>query len=134
MGVTIRLTRKQIEPLTAVNPMLFQRTHPETGTFVLYSLLETPEANGSTGDETCYSCQLNLSWPVCGRDDEIPAMGSERAAKLKKLGQPLVEPYRTAFMLIPDDANVTTTRLPLSVSHRIVRGSVSRWGIPIVMP
>ncbi|KAL6405276.1 putative fad-binding domain containing protein [Ilyonectria robusta] len=111
MGVTIRLTPEQIAPLRAVDPMLFQGTHPETNTFLWYSLLDTPEVNGSTGKNEYYDCQLNISWPYNGPEDELPATNKERVVKMKELAQPYKAEFRQAFMYIPDDAEVTEIKL-----------------------
>lgn len=111
MGVTIKLTPEQIAPLRAVDPMLFQGTHPETGSFLWYSLLDTPEVNGSSGDGAYYACQLNISWPVHTPEDEIPATNKERVAKMKQLAKPFHGELGTAFSYIPDDMEITEIKL-----------------------
>lgn len=112
MGVTVKLSPEQIAPLRAVDPMLFQGTYPDTGSFVWYSLLDTPEVNGSGGTASpYYACQLNLSWLVHGPDDEVPPESIDRVAMLKRLAGPFAEPFRSAFLNIDDGEQVTEIKL-----------------------
>ncbi|KAJ9131007.1 FAD/NAD(P)-binding domain-containing protein [Pleurostoma richardsiae] len=107
LGVTIKLTPEEIKPLSSLDPMLFQGTHPETGTFMWYSLLDTPETNGTK----YYRCQLNVSWPVQSPEDEVPDSNSARLDRLRKLSEPFDERFRAAFNKIPDNTEAVEIKL-----------------------
>ncbi|TVY67432.1 putative FAD-dependent monooxygenase [Lachnellula suecica] len=51
LGGTIKLSPEAIKPLRSLDPLLFQGCHPDTSTNLWYSVLDTPEANGSKGEE-----------------------------------------------------------------------------------
>lgn len=57
LGTTVKLSPAQIQPLRALDPLLFQGCHPETGTFLWFSTLDTPEVNGSQAEDEYYSAQ-----------------------------------------------------------------------------
>ncbi|EFW98945.1 FAD-binding domain containing protein [Grosmannia clavigera kw1407] len=108
MGVTVRLTTDQVRPLRAIDPLLFQGCHPDTGAYLWYSILSTPEVNGSAGSETgeFYEGQLNLSWMARGPDDEVPPTQPARLNKMRELAQPFEPRLRAAVENIPKDAEV----------------------------
>lgn len=108
MGVTIRLDPFQAQNLRDIDPLLFQGAHPETGTYMWYSTLSTPETNGSkgTGYNEYYEGQLMMSWLYHGPGDDIPATDRERVQRLKFLAQPFDFRLRNAVWDIPDDTKV----------------------------
>ena len=113
MGVTVRLTEDQVRPLRAIDPLLFQGSHPDTGVYMWYSTLSTPEVNGShgTGAGVYYEAQINLSWMLTGPEDEVPPTQAARLAKLKTLAQPFEARLRQAIDDIPDDTEVLEIQL-----------------------
>lgn len=111
MGVTSRMTPEQVKPLRAIDPLLFQGSHPETNTFLWYSTLSTPEVNGSTGPDEYYEGQINMSWPVGSESDEVPPTNGERVAKMKAMAQPLEARLKIAVEAIPDDSEVLEIKL-----------------------
>ncbi|EPE03503.1 fad-binding domain containing protein [Ophiostoma piceae UAMH 11346] len=124
MGVTVRLTEDQVRPLRTIDPLLFQGSHPESGVYMWYSTLSTPEVNGSRGAsaDVYYEAQINLSWIVTGPDDEVPPTQSARLAKLKTLAQPFEARLRQAIDDIPDGTEVLEIQLqdwpPISWDNR----------------
>lgn len=111
MGVTVRLTPEKVQPLRSIDPLLFQGSHRETGTFLWYSTLSTPEVNGSSGGEEYYEGQLNMSWIVRRAEDEVPARNGERIAKMKEMARPFEARLRKAVEDIPDEAVVLEIKL-----------------------
>jgi 2-polyprenyl-6-methoxyphenol hydroxylase-like FAD-dependent oxidoreductase len=111
IGVTVRLSAAQVVPLRAIDPLLFLGCHPETGAFLWFSMLSTPEVNGSEGEEQYYEGQINVSWLYRGPEDEVPTTDSERLAKMRHLGTGMHPVLMTLFEDIPDDSEVTEIKL-----------------------
>lgn len=107
LGTTVKLTPSEIAPLRAIDPLLFQGCHPETGTFLWFATLDTPEVNGSQGsEEEYYSAQLNVSWPVKSPEDEVPATDEEKLKKMKDLALVFEERLKTAVLNIPEGSEI----------------------------
>ncbi|KAI1338671.1 FAD/NAD(P)-binding domain-containing protein [Xylariaceae sp. FL0016] len=112
MGVTVVLTPAQIAPLRDIDPLLFQGSHPETGVFMWFSLLSTPEVNGSIGtSEPYYQGQVNLSWLVKDSDDEVPATSVQRLSKMKNMTTGFHDVLRKTVEEIPEGTEVLEIRL-----------------------
>lgn len=111
MGVTVRLTAAQIKPLRDIDPLLFQGCHPDSGVFMWFSTLSTPEVNGSAGEDEYYEGQLNLSWRVKGPEDEVPEGNRERVAKMKKMTEGFEPRLKKAIDEIPNDSEVLEIKL-----------------------
>lgn len=86
LGVALDMTPDQARPLRAIDPLLFQGCHPDTGCFLWISTLETPAINGSEGTgKEYYKMQLIISWPVrTPADADVPATRAGRAAEVKR--------------------------------------------------
>lgn len=113
MGVTVRMTEDQVKPLRDVDPLLFQGCHPDTGVFMWFSMLSTPQVNGSqgTGDNEYYEGQLNLSWRSRDADDGVPELDKDRVAKMKKLAEGFEPRLKKAIDSIPDSSSVLEIKL-----------------------
>ncbi len=111
MGVTVRLTPEEVEPLRSIDPFLFQGSHRVTGTFLWYSTLSTPEVNGSSGRGEYFEGQLNMSWIVRDQEDEVPASNIDRIRKMKEMAKSFEARLRKAVEDIPDDSVVLEIKL-----------------------
>lgn len=111
LGATVKLTPSEIAPLRALDPLLFQGCHPDTGTFLWFSTLDTPEVNGSKGAEEYYSVQLNVSWPVRNLKDEVPVSNEEKLAKMKNLAEMFESRLKTAVHNIPPGTEILEVKL-----------------------
>lgn len=113
MGVTVRLSPSQAQLLRDIDPLLFQGSHPETGVYLWYSTLSTPEGNGSVGKgpDEFYEGQLMMSWLAKTADDEVPSTSGERVAKMKEMSHGFEERLRNAIADIPDDSEVLEIKL-----------------------
>lgn len=111
-GVAVDLKPAEIKPLRDMDPLLFQGCHPPTGTFLWFSMLETPEVNGTqgTGAER-FRAQICMSWPVRGAEDEVPPTDEARLANMKRRATGFVPFLRTAVGSIPDGTPVTEIKL-----------------------
>jgi 2-polyprenyl-6-methoxyphenol hydroxylase-like FAD-dependent oxidoreductase len=111
IGVTVRLTPEKIDLLRAIDPLLFQGIHPDTGTFLWFSVLSTPEANGSLGADEYYEGQVLVSWKVKSSEEEPPLSSRERVGLMKSLAMSFEERLRTLVYDIPDDTEVIEIRI-----------------------
>ncbi|KAJ5873406.1 uncharacterized protein N7473_013279 [Penicillium subrubescens] len=111
-GVAVDLTPAQIEPLRAMDPLLFQGCHPPTGAFFWFSMLETPKVNGTAGTaEERYRAQICMSWPVQGPEDEVDVTDEARLANMKRRAQGFVPFLQETVDRIPEGTPVTEIKL-----------------------
>ncbi|KAL3418231.1 FAD binding domain-containing protein [Phlyctema vagabunda] len=106
LGVTVKLSPTDIKPLRDLDPLLFQGCHPETGTYMWYSTLDTPEVNGSSGDGEYYSAQLNISWLVKVPEDEVPTSNAAKLQKIKSLTSGFEKNLKKAIDDIPEGTEI----------------------------
>jgi 2-polyprenyl-6-methoxyphenol hydroxylase-like FAD-dependent oxidoreductase len=111
LGATIKLSPSEISPLRALDPLLFQGCHPETSTYLWFATLDTPEVNGSRGDDEYYSAQLNISWPVRNQADEVPATNAEKLQKMKDLAHDFEPRLKKAVQNIPEGTEILEIKL-----------------------
>ncbi|KAB8293043.1 hypothetical protein EYC80_007405 [Monilinia laxa] len=102
-------TEEQIEPVRAIDPLLFQSLDPETGTFMWFSLqgiTENPDASKS------YKGLVIVSWLIEDDiKDAMPKTDKERVAYVKRRVEGYAEPLRSIVQDIPDDVATTPLRL-----------------------
>ena len=85
VGVAVDMSALQVLPLRQLDPLLFQGSHPETGTFLWVSMLDVPQTNGTMGsDHELYRVQINLSWVVKAEHDEVPAEEEARLTQMRR--------------------------------------------------
>lgn len=111
LGVTLKLLAKDMAPLRAIDPLLFQGCHPDTGAFMWFATLDTPEVNRSSGAEEYYSVQLNMSWLVHSPADEVPATNTGKLQKMKDLSEGFESRFRKAVVDIPNETEVVEIKL-----------------------
>ena len=64
LGTSIEVTKEQILPLLELNPILFQGCHPQSATWMWFSVMDSPETNGTASlplDKQSWRIQLCLS-------------------------------------------------------------------------
>jgi 2-polyprenyl-6-methoxyphenol hydroxylase-like FAD-dependent oxidoreductase len=110
IGVTVRLNKTQMAPLKAIDPLLFQGCHPDTSTYLWFSILDTPENNGSEGTgQEYWSEQVIMSWPV-EKSGEVPGAG-ERLKRMKELVVGVEQGLRKLVEGIPEETEALEIRL-----------------------
>ena len=114
MGLTLRPSPERMQPFRDIHPVLWQGTHPGSGYYIFFSMLSTPEGNGSlgTGNEY-YEGQFNMSWLV-ERNGELPKTPSQQLAKMKSAAladNGFFPSLRDAVLSIPDDAPLLEIKL-----------------------
>lgn len=86
VGASVDLTPEQVRPVRAIDPLLFQGCHPDTGHFLWVSLIDTPDTNGSRDTPAeHYGVQVMVSWLV--KDavaDAVPATDAARLAEMRR--------------------------------------------------
>ncbi|KAG9494846.1 hypothetical protein J7337_013075 [Fusarium musae] len=114
MGLTLRLSPERMQPFRDIHPILWQGTHPASGYYVFFSMLSTPQSNGSAGsDGEYYEGQFNMSWLV-ERNGELPKTKAEQLAKMKSAvtaDTGFFPSLRDAILAIPDDAPLLEIKL-----------------------
>ncbi|KAJ7607570.1 FAD-binding domain-containing protein [Roridomyces roridus] len=113
LGVTVRMTEAELAPLRAIDPLLFQGSHPDTGKYMWFSILSTPEANGSGSSSSAYyEAQINVSWLAT---DVVPASNKERLALIKEAARAgstgFHQTFRDAIERIPEDTKVVEAKI-----------------------
>ncbi|KAJ0421481.1 hypothetical protein BJY00DRAFT_109508 [Aspergillus carlsbadensis] len=124
-GVGISLSAAEVAPLRAMDPLLFQGCHPETGVYFWFSMLDTPSPSQQTtapseaqpdpktaeDEHRPYKVQLGLSWPVNSPDDEVPATDADRLANMKRRAENFVPFLRDVIQNIPEGTPVVDVKL-----------------------
>lgn len=115
LAVTLRLTPEKVEPLRKIDPLLFQGCHPDTGYYMWYSTLSTPEVNTTANTESpYYEAQLDFSWLVGSPNDKVPEANAECLAKIKSLataGTGFEKTLRKTIEDIPENTKVFNINL-----------------------
>lgn len=111
-GVAVDMTSEQIKPLREMDPLLFQGCYPPTGVFFWFSVLETPQVNGTEGSESeRYRAQICMSWPVSGPEDDVAGTDEERLMNMKRRSEGFVPFLQQAIYQIPPGTPVTEIKL-----------------------
>lgn len=111
-GVAVDLTPEEIKPLRDMDPLLFQGCYPPTGVFFWFSVLETPQVNGTVGsDSERYRAQICMSWPVYGPADAVAKTDEERLMNMKRRSVGFVSFLQEAVRRIPMGTPVTEIKL-----------------------
>ncbi|KAL2836317.1 hypothetical protein BJY01DRAFT_59267 [Aspergillus pseudoustus] len=122
-GVAVDLTADQVAPLRAMDPLLFQGCHPETGVYFWFSMIDTPSPSPSDPMQTqrqpedkevknLYKVQLGLSWRVkVPLDDDVPPTDAERLANMKRRAADFAPFLRDVIQNIPADTPVVEVKL-----------------------
>jgi 2-polyprenyl-6-methoxyphenol hydroxylase-like FAD-dependent oxidoreductase len=137
LGTSIEVGEDTVMPLLELDPILFQGCHPVTATFMWFSVMESPETNGTRGlprEQQVWKIQLCLSWPTEG-DGDIPQTDAERINKMRERASGFDPRLRTLFNeVLPDDhkpilsIKLQDWCLPSLPSPRSLRGRVTLTG------
>jgi len=113
LGVTLRMTEQEVIPLRNIDPLLFQGCHPETGTFMWYSTVSTPNLNRSqTTNEPYYEGQVIISWlHRSSPRDDVPSNNEERRRLMRRMAQPFHDTLRITVENVPEGTPIKEIRL-----------------------
>ncbi|PWY84764.1 FAD binding domain protein [Aspergillus heteromorphus CBS 117.55] len=93
----------------AIDPFLFQGSHPETDVFFFFSLLDTPN-NFDDSSKDKYLCQIIISW-ADAKGIAVPGDNAARLALIKSLTANWVEPFRGLVHNLPDTTEARSIRI-----------------------
>ena len=114
VGITLRLSPEQMKPFRDVHPVLWQGAHPGSGYYMFFSMLSTPQTNGSAGtSDEYYEGQFNMSWLV-DRNGPLEAAPAERLAQVKRAAVSdtgFFHSLQEAIQNIPDDSPMLEIKL-----------------------
>jgi 2-polyprenyl-6-methoxyphenol hydroxylase-like FAD-dependent oxidoreductase len=112
-GMTLRLPQAKMQPFLDIDPVLWQGTHPGSGYYVFFSMLSTPESNGSTGTtDEYFEGQFNMSW-LLERNGPLPKP-EDQIARVKAAAQAdtgFFPMLKEAILGIPDDSKMLNLKL-----------------------
>ncbi|KAL4791491.1 hypothetical protein BDV19DRAFT_401255 [Aspergillus venezuelensis] len=125
-GVSVSLTETEIAPLRRLDPLLFQGTHPDSGVFFWFSILDAPDPEPDTntnveiageerrggGERGLYKVQLGISWPLKNEEiDQVPGENAERLNNMKRRSEGFVPFLYEAIQRIPEGTEVIEVTL-----------------------
>ncbi|KAL4758708.1 uncharacterized protein BDW70DRAFT_162374 [Aspergillus foveolatus] len=97
VGCALMMSEEQVNYFKDhVDPLCFMGTHPETNTFVFWSLLDTPTFPGMP-----YRAQLYFSWMACDADEEL--FQQPLLDVFRQKGRPFFPRLRVIVDALPDD-------------------------------
>ena len=111
LGATVVYPSSLALKLRALDPFFFQGGDPQSNTFMYFSFLDTPSNNARGENSDTYELQIILSWPYrkgwMGREEplDVPAMGKEKVALMKRMAEGWAEPFREMVMNMPEDTD-----------------------------
>lgn len=116
LGTSLQISKSQIEPLLEIDPLLFQGCHPESVTYMWFSIIDTPETNGTISrplESHIWNIQICLSWPSSADEPEIPQGDAERVIIMRERTKGFHPKLKTIFhdILRSDHAPVTSLKL-----------------------
>ncbi|PLB41691.1 uncharacterized protein BDW47DRAFT_99575 [Aspergillus candidus] len=105
VGCAVTMSEEQVNYFkNHVDPLYFMGTHPETDTFVFWSLLDTPTSPGRP-----YRAQVYFSWLASDADAEL--FKQPLLEVFKQKGRPFFPRMRDIVDSLPDDTVVTKVNL-----------------------
>lgn len=114
VGISLRLSPEMMKPFRDIHPVLWQGTHPGSGYYLFFSMLSTPQSNGSAGTEDeFYEGQFNMSWLI-DRNGPLPKSPADQLARVKQAAGSntgFFPSLRQAIMGIPDDSPMLEIKL-----------------------
>lgn len=108
-GASLDLTPDQVKPLRDIDPLLFQGCHPDPadGAFFWFSMLETPETNGTRDTSPRYRVQIMISWPYRTAEDEVSPTDAGRLANMRSRARNFHPSLRDVIDTIPEGTEIT---------------------------
>ncbi|CAI7575913.1 unnamed protein product [Penicillium discolor] len=105
VGCALAMSEEQVSYFKDhVDPLYFMGTHPETDTFVFWSLLDTPTAPGQP-----YRAQVYFSWIASDADEEL--LKQPLLDVFKQKGNPFFPRMRDMVEALPENTVVTKVNL-----------------------
>lgn len=114
MGFTLSLSPEKMQPFREIHPVLWQGCHPGSGYFVFFSMLSTPNTNGSAATtDPYYEGQFNMSWLI-DQNGPTPKTQSEQIRKAKEAAiadTGMFSTLKQGILSIPEDTPALEIKL-----------------------
>lgn len=105
VGCAVTMSEDQVNRFKEqIDPLYFMGTHPETNTFVFWSLLDTPAEPGKP-----YRAQVYFSWLASDADEE--SFKQPLLEVFKQKGRPFFPQMREMVDAVPEDTVATKVNL-----------------------
>lgn len=134
LGTSLDVSGQHIRSVLQLDPVLFQGCHPVTKTWMWFSVMDSPQTNGTAElpeERQTWRVQLCLSWPT-ESDSDIPVTDAERVLKMRERAQCFHPMLRAIFTeALPDDhhpilcINLQDWHLPFEPSRNNLGGRVT---------
>ncbi|VUC22934.1 unnamed protein product [Clonostachys rosea] len=113
IGCVIKMTPEACKSITDVtDPLTFQGCHPESGVYMFWCLVSTPETNGSEkSTEPYFQVQVCVSWKPVEGEGEVPATQSGKIQKLRELCDTMAKPLRDMIYDMKEDNDPIAIKL-----------------------
>ncbi|KAK8105673.1 uncharacterized protein PG998_003853 [Apiospora kogelbergensis] len=112
VGVMLEMTEEQVAPMRYLDPLLFQGSHPTTGTYLWFSIVGVPDTNGTADTPSpVYHVQLMLSWLLKAPEDEIPESNDGRLEQMRIKADGLSSRFTRVIQGIPSTTPVAEIKL-----------------------
>ncbi|PYH42939.1 FAD-dependent oxidoreductase, partial [Aspergillus saccharolyticus JOP 1030-1] len=109
LGGSALYSAEELAGAEAIDPFMFQGSHPETNIYFYFSILDTPN-NFPDSSEDRYRCQVIVSW-ADAQGIPVPSDNAARLALMKSLTANWVEPFKGLVHRLPDSTDVRSIRI-----------------------
>jgi 2-polyprenyl-6-methoxyphenol hydroxylase-like FAD-dependent oxidoreductase len=113
IGVIITMSPETTSSIEkAIDPLMFQGCHPKSGVFMYYSILSTPESNGSiSSSDPYFQAQVSVSWKPRNDEGEYPATSALKLQRMRELCSDMALPIKNMIYGIPDNSEAIEIKL-----------------------
>jgi 2-polyprenyl-6-methoxyphenol hydroxylase-like FAD-dependent oxidoreductase len=113
IGIVVKLTPEMSNSITdVIDPLTFQGCHPDTGVYMFWCLVSTPESNSSTGSPNPYfEAQICVSWVPEDGEPDVPDSKAGKVQLMQKLCHNMGGPVVAMVNSIPEDSEPIEVKL-----------------------
>lgn len=129
LGTSLQAKESQIKALLAIDPVLFQGCYPQSATWMWFSVMETPESNGTKflpPDQQVWKVQMCLSWPK-ESDSDIPRRDYDRILKMREKSRDFHPCIRALFTDVLSDDHRPIMAIKLQDWHLPSESPSQNW-------
>ena len=112
IGIVLSLSPAQAAVIHRIDPLSFQGCHPESGVYMFFCTVSTPDLNGSADSPNPYfQFQCCISWRPANDAEQAPESSAERVRKIRELCSNMAAPIRDMVNQIPEDSEAIEIKL-----------------------
>ncbi|KAJ5691667.1 hypothetical protein N7488_012402 [Penicillium malachiteum] len=109
LGASVFYTAEEMGGAEAIDPYIFQGSHPDTDVFLFFSFLDTP-GNFNDSNKDRYHCQIIVSW-ADSKGIALPTSNKDRVELMKRLTDNWAEPFRSLVQKLPSNTEARSIRI-----------------------